>query len=256
MPANPPSTAEPRMAVDATSGSDQQLPTENLQDFQGEVQANDQPPSAEILRKIQDYSVLDRHGKSHPFKSLYSGPGVAQRVLVIFVRHFFCGSCQEFLRTLSASITPGTLEPLAKRTSVVIIGCGDPALIEMYGKETNCQFPIYADPTRQLYQDLDMMCSSALGSQPGYIRKGMARIVGESMFQAMKHIPSGLAHKGGWYKQNGGEFLFEPLDINAEITGEQEKQVTWCYRMETTRDHTEIPDLMRVLGIDQKNVPN
>lgn len=162
-------------------------------------------------------------------------------------------SCQEFLRTLSASITPGTLELLAKRTSVVIIGCGDPGLIEMYEKETNCQFPIYADPTRQLYQDLDMMCSSALGSQPAYIRKSMARVVGESMFQAMKYVPSGLAHKGGWYKQNGGEFLFESLDGNVEMTGEEEEQVTWCHRMQTTRDHTEIPDLMRVLGIDQKN---
>lgn len=93
MSANPPYTADPKLAVDATSGSDQQLPTENPQDFQGEVEANDQPPSAETLRKIQDYTVLDRHGKSHPFKSLYSGPGVAQRVLVIFVRHFFCGVC-------------------------------------------------------------------------------------------------------------------------------------------------------------------
>ncbi|KNG81376.1 hypothetical protein ANOM_010163 [Aspergillus nomiae NRRL 13137] len=243
-------TADPKPVVDTASGS------EALQDFQGEVQTSDQPPSVEALRKIQNYSVLDRHGESHSFNSLHSAPGVAQRVLLIFVRHFFCGSCQEFLRTLSASITPSVLEPLAQSTSVVIIGCGDPGLIEMYAKETNCQFPIYTDPTRQLYQDLDMMCSLAIGSQPAYIRKGMARTVGESMIQAMKYIPSGLAHKSGYYKQIGGEFLFEPAKGNEETMGEEEKVVTWCHRMKTTRDHTEIPGLMRVLGIHQTNDPN
>ena len=101
-----------------------------------------------------------------------------------------------------------------------------------------------------------MMCSLAIGSQPSYIRKGMARIVGESMIQAMKNIPSGLAHKSGYYKQIGGEFLFEPVKGNEETTGKEEKEVAWCHRMKTTRDHTEIPDLMRLLGIHQTNDPN
>ena len=65
--------------------------TTNPLDFQGSVDTNDEPPSPETLRKIQDYVVLDRDGKSHPFKSLYRGKHVARRVLVIFVRHFFCG---------------------------------------------------------------------------------------------------------------------------------------------------------------------
>ncbi|KAE8381771.1 AhpC/TSA antioxidant enzyme-domain-containing protein [Aspergillus bertholletiae] len=255
MSANPPPSADPKPAVDAASGSGQ-LPPDDLQDFHGEVHTNDQVPSMDALRRIQDYAVLDKQGKSHSFKSLYSGSGVAERVLVIFVRHFFCGSCQEFLRTLCASITPGALEPLPRSTSVVIIGCGDPGLIEMYEKETRCEFPIYTDPTRQLYQDLDMTCSLALGSQPAYIRKGMTQIVAESMFQGLKYISSGLAHKGGYVKQIGGEFLFEPLEGSAEMTGQEEKQVTWCHRMKTTRDHTEIPDLMQILGINRTDDPN
>jgi hypothetical protein len=63
----------------------------NPQDFQGEVQTNNDIPSTKTLSKIENHAVLDRHGKSHTFKSLYAGPGVARRVLVIFVRHFFCG---------------------------------------------------------------------------------------------------------------------------------------------------------------------
>lgn len=63
----------------------------NPVDFQGSVDSNNDLPSAATLRKIEDYVVLDRDGKSHTFKSLYTGKHVARRVLLIFVRHFFCG---------------------------------------------------------------------------------------------------------------------------------------------------------------------
>jgi hypothetical protein len=51
----------------------------------------EQPPSAETLRKVDDYTVLDKKGKKHTFRSLYAGPESTSRVLVIFIRHFFCG---------------------------------------------------------------------------------------------------------------------------------------------------------------------
>lgn len=63
----------------------------NPLDFEGSVDSTNELPSIETLRKIENYVVLDRHGKSHPFKSLYTGKHVARRVLIIFVRHFFCG---------------------------------------------------------------------------------------------------------------------------------------------------------------------
>lgn len=60
-------------------------------DFDGEVLTNNELPSPETLKKIEDYIVLDRDGRSHAFKTLYSGTNVARRVLMIFIRHFFCG---------------------------------------------------------------------------------------------------------------------------------------------------------------------
>lgn len=63
----------------------------NPQDFPGEVLSNNELPSPETINRIGDYIVLDRHGKTHTFKSLYTGRSVARRVLIIFVRHFFCG---------------------------------------------------------------------------------------------------------------------------------------------------------------------
>lgn len=63
----------------------------NPLDFAGDVQTNNSLPTPETLRKLEQYTVLDESGKSRPFKSLYTGPNVARRVLIIFVRHFFCG---------------------------------------------------------------------------------------------------------------------------------------------------------------------
>lgn len=61
------------------------------EDFAGQVNTTNELPSDETIKKIGDYVVLDRDGKSHTFKSLYNGKNVARRVLVVFVRHFFCG---------------------------------------------------------------------------------------------------------------------------------------------------------------------
>ncbi|KAJ6119198.1 hypothetical protein N7523_003478 [Penicillium sp. IBT 18751x] len=202
--------------------------------------ATEQPPSAENLGQIEDYPVLDKEGKKHTFKSLYAGPQATARVLVIFIRHFFCGSCQEFVRALAESMKPEDLLQLPISTSIVIVGCGDPALIDHYHKETGCPFPIYADPTRKLYADLNLVTSYAMGERPEYFRKGMVRLVAESVAQTLKHVSSGLMTKAGDSSQNGGEFLFESM-------GEDDKQVTWCHRMTNTRDHSSISTLAHLL---------
>ena len=66
-------------------------------DFKGNVKVNNNPPTKEDLEKVADLPVLDKNGKRHTFKSLYAdnenGP---RRVLIIFIRHFFCGVCSPF----------------------------------------------------------------------------------------------------------------------------------------------------------------
>ncbi|KAK3365766.1 AhpC/TSA antioxidant enzyme-domain-containing protein [Lasiosphaeria ovina] len=271
----------------------------NPLDFQGAVDSNNELPSAETLAKIENYVVLDRDGKSHTFKSLYAGKHTARRVLIIFVRHFFCGICQEYLRSLSASITPEALLRLPISTFIAVIGCGDPGLIEMYANETKCPFPIYSDPTRKLYSELGMIRTLAMGARPAYMTQNMIKSSIDSVFQGLKQIRRGLATKAGDARQIGGEFLFEPFDVQSPVTtpwyeverrmgdfaisekeksngtanghhrvsetsldgkneagdvGEQ-KHVTWCHRMKTTRDHAEIPELMEILGLDGQGMP-
>ncbi|KHN96582.1 fmHP [Metarhizium album ARSEF 1941] len=270
--------AAPAPKPQAATGIDKTKP----EDFDGEVTTNNELPSAETIRKIDDYIVLDRDGKSKTFKSLYSGNNVARRVLVVFIRHFFCGNCQEYLRTLSDSISPDVLLQLPVSTFIVVVGCGDPALINMYIEATNCPFPLYTDPTRALFDALGMTKTFALGSKPAYMRKSMWRSTLDSIGQGLKVLPKGLSLKSGDQRQVGGEFLFEPLDVVTPITtpmyerpaaigstqgatggsrdrGDDEpverKRITWCHRMKTTRDHTEIPKLMEVLGLDGNGLP-
>ncbi|KAK5632095.1 hypothetical protein RRF57_007809 [Xylaria bambusicola] len=234
-------------------------------DFKGEVDTNNDIPSPKVLKTIENYTVFDHAGKTHPFKDLYSGHNVARRILVIFVRHFFCGNCQEYLRTLSASITPEALLGLPVSTFITVVGCGSYELIDHYVKETGCPFPVYADPTRRLYQELGMARTFAMGPRPAYLGdKTVAHTVVSGIMQGLRQVKTGLVTKMGDSRQVGGEFLFEPASglVETPIStpdgqneAVEEKTVTWCHRMRTTRDHAEIPELMEVLGLDGNGQP-
>jgi hypothetical protein len=114
-----------------------------------------------------------------------------------------------------------------------------------------------------------------LGTKPAYMRRSMMHSIVGSIVQGVKQIPTGNVLKMGDQRQVGGEFLFEPRDILTPVStprdekakpisafeeaeergpdhdGNEEKRVTWCHRMKTTRDHAEIPELIEVLGLDQ-----
>ena len=157
----------------------------------------------------------------------------------------------------------------------------------MYAGVTNCPFPIYTDPTRKLYEELGMVRTLSLGAKPAYIRKSLAHTVVTGVVQGLKQVTKGLATKSGDQRQVGGEFLFEPYsattpldemppdnspfgvgmgrklsvgfnslgdgtrreDVDKERNGIEEKRVSWCHRMRTTRDHAEIPEMMEILGL-------
>ncbi|KAJ5703405.1 hypothetical protein N7493_011794 [Penicillium malachiteum] len=200
---------------------------------------SDELPSTSSLQKSKEFTVLDKKGEAHTFQSLYDGEFT--RVLIIFIRHFFCGSCQEFISALSQAITPSDLESLPSPPSIIIIGCGDPGLIDFYATETKCPYPIYADPERKLYKEFGMVSNYGMGARPEYFRRSMARVIGESMIQTLKHFGTGLMMKGGESSQNGGEFIFEAVD------GSEEKSLSWCHRMTNTRDHLGMDELKQVL---------
>ncbi|KAL4986492.1 AhpC/TSA antioxidant enzyme-domain-containing protein [Aspergillus falconensis] len=194
-------------------------------------------PSVETQRQVANYTLLDRGGKEVSFREVY---GQADRALVIFVRHFFCGSCQEYLQRLSNTVTPEVLAGLPSSTSIAIVGCGDPSLIDHYAAQTGCPYPMYCDPSRKLYDALGMITTWEVGPQPGYISKGVHRLAVEGIWQGLKHIWDGKILKAGSAEQQGGEFLFEGSE-------EGEKRISWCHRMQHSWGHTEIPALVDII---------
>ncbi|KAK8151220.1 AhpC/TSA antioxidant enzyme-domain-containing protein, partial [Phyllosticta citrichinensis] len=194
-------------------------------------------PSQQTVDECAEEHVFGADRKSRKFKSLYAGEGIATRQLIIFVRHFFCGHCREFLRALCASITPDALLALETPTFITIVGCGSAKLIPEYAQATGCPFPIFADPAAVLYKKLGMQRSLSLGNKkPDYLsRTSLVQSTVEGIFESIKSGRDAL--HGGNIKQIGGEVLFE------------DEQVTWIHRMKNTRDHSEIQELRRVLGL-------
>lgn len=108
----------------------------------------------------------------------------------------------------------------------------------MYASTTSCPFPIYADPTRKLYDLLGMTRTLDLGKKPSYIQSNLLVTSVQSIIQSLK--TGGNALKGGDFKQVGGEFLFE------------DGKCVWTHRMRNTRDHAEVSQLREILGLEMK----
>lgn len=148
-------------------------------------------------------------------------------------------ACQAYLKALSQEITMQMYYTMPVPTSIIVIGCGSPALIPHYKAVTECPFPIFADPSRKLFKRLGMSWSLDIGSKrPEYMKEIsppawlLEQIRQVSKTRGMKKF------KGGNWLQIGGEFLF------------QNGQVIWCHRMKNYRGHAEIQVLKQLLEIE------
>ncbi|KAJ9626896.1 hypothetical protein H2203_003352 [Taxawa tesnikishii (nom. ined.)] len=234
----PPSTAPPSVASyehSCTFDADDWFSR-----FREDLYVSDDTPSPAVIEDAGDVPIYDATGNSRPFKSFISGvTAIGERQLVLFVRHFYCGACQAYLKALSQEITMQMYYTMPVPTSIIVIGCGSPALIPHYKAVTECPFPIFADPSRKLFKRLGMSWSLDIGSKrPEYMKEIsppawlLEQIRQVSKTRGMKKF------KGGNWLQIGGEFLF------------QNGQVIWCHRMKNYRGHAEIQVLKQLLEIE------
>lgn len=214
----------------------------------------DEPPTQHTLRRLASYPVHNSLGETVTFSSVFSPSCLRKsRVLLIFIRNFFCGNCQQYLLSLGQLLPPSSLP---SDTAVAIIGCGAPSLLPSYLELTHCPYPVYTDSTGQLYNKLGMKRTLSLGkNSPEYIQQNL--FVGgiKSIVQGLKRLPAGDVTKAGDMTLNGGEFLFVRKETSAR--GDQwadEWKVAWCHRMNNTRDHTEIGRLRSVLELEEYGI--
>ncbi|KAK3063767.1 hypothetical protein LTS18_012917 [Coniosporium uncinatum] len=211
--------------------------------FRDDLDISDEYPSQETLKAAGDISIYDADGNSMPFKNLISGEtAIGERQLIVFVRHFYCGACQAYLKALTTAIPHSTYFSMPIPTSITVIGCGSPNLIPHYRQATGTPFPIFADPSRKLYKALGMSWTLDMGDRPQYMQDISIPQWLLGQVQEVKAV-KGTRNKmrGGHPFQIGGEFLFE---------GEK---VEWCHRMKHMRNHAEINVIKRMLGIEDED---
>lgn len=149
-------------------------------------------------------------------------------------------SCHAYLAAVSAELTPEALK--AANASIVVIGCGDPGLIESYKQYSSTPYAMYMDTSEGLYRAFDTGHSTARGESSTYVHDSLPTAVWKAFGLMMQHITNGLFYKGGRPSTIGGEFLFETTD-------DGERGMTWCHRMENTTDHTSVEGLKNLLGM-------
>ncbi|KAF9528132.1 hypothetical protein CPB83DRAFT_854955 [Crepidotus variabilis] len=102
------------------------------------------------VREIAALKVLNSKQEEVIFGSIFEH----QRTLVIFVRHFFCGSCQAYVTQLCNLVPQENLDKSGIR--VVLIGSGGPEVFDYYREATGFRGDIYTNPTTELYRALRM----------------------------------------------------------------------------------------------------
>ena len=144
--------------------------------------------------------------------------------------------------SLVATANPDALREA--NIDLVIISDGSPKMIATYRKIFKCPFPIFTDPTRNLYRVLGMTRRTLDAGPPNeagdYIIHGPLGGLSMVLRNAVK-MPLGNA---GDIKQLGGEFLLGPGPV-----------CHYAHRMHTTKSHAPVRDLLERAGVDMNPIP-
>uniref|UniRef100_A0A8C0WZ39 Thioredoxin-like protein AAED1 n=1 Tax=Castor canadensis TaxID=51338 RepID=A0A8C0WZ39_CASCN len=114
---------------------------------------NGQPLEAAVA----ELPVLDASGKRVPFGALFR----ERRAVVVFVRHFLCYICKEYVEDL-AKIPKSFLQDA--NVTIIVIGQSSYHHIEPFCKLTGYSHEIYVDPEREIYKRLGMKRGEEIAS--------------------------------------------------------------------------------------------
>ncbi|KAF4597258.1 hypothetical protein EYR40_007710 [Pleurotus pulmonarius] len=201
-------------------------------------------PSAAQLERAGALSVVAQSGVRIPFSSIFA----AQRTIVIFIRHFWCPNCQDYISQLNRSVDPDLLAISGMR--LVIIGNGAPSMIAKYKQMLNISnsFEVFSDPSSKVYDALRMGVvekgakrERKRGEPTEYAKRGAVGGFAAVVFRALK-VGLPLWEKGGDTNRLGGEFVLGPGNT-----------CTYAHRMQSTRGHVPVVNILETLGV---NVPS
>ncbi|WVQ99210.1 hypothetical protein IAU59_006342 [Kwoniella sp. CBS 9459] len=193
----------------------------------------DRAPTPKMLFEASLLEVVDEHGQRRMFGDLVRN----RRTIVIFIRHWFCPLCAQYMNAILAEVSPDALEEAG--VDLVIIGNGSDKMLNGYrNKAFRCPFKMYTDPTLALYRALGLTRQtgdSGLDEDKGdyLVQSAM-----ESTIQTVKRATKMPLRNPGHFTQLGGEFIFDGT-LN----------VMYTHRMTNTRSHAPIRDICAEAGV-------
>ncbi|KAI9638601.1 uncharacterized protein MKK02DRAFT_42999 [Dioszegia hungarica] len=196
------------------------------------------PDQLDVLYSAE---VFDEDGQSHQLDRITQG----KRVLLVFIRHFWCPSCRAYIKHLSNCIPPESLPP---GTCIIIIANGQYQPISAYRQATHTPYAIYAHPSLVIHKALDFRAPISIIPHPLEGSKAYEAGVGGRWRMFWTAVTEGLMvaplhlTKVGPPGQHGGEVVLE-----ADGT------CSFIHRMEHGGDHTDLEELSDI--IDASYIP-
>ncbi|KAF8623662.1 hypothetical protein AX17_007360 [Amanita inopinata Kibby_2008] len=228
-------------------------------------------PTYQQLKRAASLSVVAESGLRISFGSLFE----SQRTIVIFIRHFWCPLCQDYMASVRSFVQPGVLGSVVVPgseevgnlpTKLVVVSNGSHSMIQKYKQIFEMPFDMYTDPSLAVYMTLGMgrggdkqhysMCPPRIEKMPSEpigirserqdkrreeaeLNSGYVKhgTMGGIMMVLARALKVGMPvwENGGNVAQLGGEFVFGP-----GLT------CSYAHRMQTPKGHAPIQDVVRV----------
>ncbi|XP_014717306.2 peroxiredoxin-like 2C isoform X2 [Equus asinus] len=124
-----------------------------------------------LAAAVAELPVLDASGRRVPFGALFR----ERRAVVVFVRHFLCYICKEYVEDL-AKIPKSFLQEA--NVTLIVIGQSSYHHIEPFCKLTGYSHEIYVDPEREIYKRLGMKRGEEIAFSGDPAQQGGTLILG------------------------------------------------------------------------------
>ncbi|XP_042309641.1 peroxiredoxin-like 2C [Sceloporus undulatus] len=187
-----------------------------------------EPPQE--LREASLRLVLDAAGRKQPLGSLFA----AQKAVLVFVRHFLCYTCKEYVEDLG-KIPKKFLEDANVR--LIVIGQSSYDHIKPFCNLTGYSHEIYVDPEREIYKILGMKRgeASAASVKSPHVKSNFLSGSIKSMWRAM--VSPAFDFQGD-PAQQGGTLILGPGN-----------EIHFVHLDKNRLDHVPINTLLQIAGV-------
>ncbi|XP_054109899.1 peroxiredoxin-like 2C isoform X2 [Callithrix jacchus] len=172
-----------------------------------------------LAAAVAELPVLDARGQRVPFGALFR----ERRAVVVFVRHFLCYICKEYVEDL-ARIPKSFLQSFCKLTG--------------YSHE------IYVDPEREIYKRLGMKRGEEIASS-GQSPHVKSNLLSGSLQSLWRAVTGPLFDFQGDPAQQGGTLILGPGN-----------NIHFIHRDKNRLDHKPINSVLQLVGVQHVNFTN